>query len=121
ARLWEVLRVRMPGVTDCIEVLGEIAKDARQYDASQQTIVLETLRHLAVELPRVDNLSNSLRQKLARLPLWIGKEWTRDRPVYAIADPLLANGLRSQVAVWDPGGELSQFESLLGPLRLTEL
>ena len=33
----------------------------------------------------------------------------------------LANGLRSQVAVWHPGGELTQFESLLIPLRLTKL
>jgi len=113
--------VRTPGVADCIEVLVEIAKDSRQYDTIQQTIVLETLRYLAAELLRTDNLSSSLSQKLAKLPLWIGEKWTRTRPVYAIGDPILANGLRSQVAVWHPGGELAQFESLLVPLRLTEL
>jgi hypothetical protein len=121
ARLWSELRVRDPRVADCIEVLVEIAKDSRQFDTTQQTVVLETLRYLAAELSRTDNLSSSLSQKLARLPLWIGKEWTRTRPVYAVSDPLLANSLRSQVAVWHPGGELVQFASLLVPLRLTVL
>lgn len=120
-RLWSELRVRKPTVADCAEVLVEIAKDSHQPDTIQQTIVLETLRYLAAELLRTGKLPDSLSRKLAKLPLWIGEEWTRTRPVYAIGDPILANGLRSQVAVWHPGGELAQFESLLVPLRLTKL
>ncbi len=120
-RLWSELRVRTPGVADCIEVLVEIAKESRHPDISQQTVVLETLRYLAAELSRTNQLSVSLRRKLAKLPLWVGDRWERTRPVYAVGDPILANGLRSQVAVWHPGGDLTQFESLLSPLRLTEL
>jgi len=120
-RLWSELRVRTPAVADCVDVLNEIAKDSHQPDTIQQTIVLETLRYLAAELSRTGKSSDSLSQKLAKLPLWTGEKWTRTRPVYAIRDPMLADGLRSQVAVWYPGGELAQFESLLAPLRLKEL
>ena len=119
-RLWSDLRVRTPAVSDCIEVLREIARDARQPDPTQQTIVLETLRYLA-KLLRTNKHSNVFKRKLAKLPLWIGEKWTRSRPVYAIRDPLLADSLRSQLAIWDPGGKLSQFESLLAPMGLTEL
>jgi len=121
ARLWSELRVRTPAVADCVDVLLEIAKDSHRPDTIQQTIILETLRYLAAELSRTDKPSDSLSRKLAKLPLWIGEKWTRTRPVYAVDDPILANGLRSQVAVWHPGGELAQFESLLVRLRLTKL
>ncbi len=120
-RLWLELRVRAPGVADCIDVLVEIAKESRHPDISQQTIVLETLRYLAAELSRTNQLSVPLRRKLAKLPLWTGDRWVRTRPVYAVGDSILANGLRSQVAIWHPGGDLTQFKSLLSPLRLTEL
>jgi hypothetical protein len=120
-RLWSDLRVRTPAVDDCIDVLNEIAKDSHRPDSIQQTIVLETLRYLTAELSGISKIPDSLNQKLANLPLWTGEKWRRSRPVYAIPDPLLAESLRSHVAVWDPGGELSQFESLLAPLRLTEL
>ena len=120
-RLWSELRVRTPGIADCVDVLIEIAKNSHKPDMNQQTIILETLRYLAAELSRANKPSGSLSRKLAKLPLWIGEKWMRTRPVYAIGDPLLAKGLRSQVAVWDPGGELTQFKNLLVPLRLTEL
>ncbi len=120
-RLWSELRVRAPGVADCIDVLVEIAKESRHPDTNEQTIVLETLRYLVAELSRTDQLSVLLRRKLAKLPLWAGDRWVRNRPVYAVSDSILANGLRSQVAVWHPGGDLTQFQSLLIPLRLTEL
>ena len=120
-RLWSDLRVSTPGIADCIEVLVRIAKKSDHPDISQQTIVLETLRYLAAELSRTNQLSTPLRRKLARLPLWAGDGWVRDRPVYAVGDSILANGLRSQVAVWHPGGDLTQFKSLLSPLRLAEI
>lgn len=120
-RLWSDLRVRTPGIADCIEVLVRIAKESDQPDISQQTIVLETLRYLAGELPKTNQLSTPLRRKLARLPLWTGDGWVRERPVYAVGDSILATGLRSQVAVWHPGGDLTQFKSLLSPLGLAEI
>ena len=79
------------------------------------------MRYLASELSRTNQLSTLLRQKLAKLPLWSGDRWVRTRPVYAVGDSILASGLRSQLAVWHPGGDLTQFKSLLAPLRLTEI
>jgi hypothetical protein len=120
-RLWSELHVPTPTLSDCADVLIEIAKDSPRPDAIQQTIVLETLRYMAAELSPKGKPPDSLIQKLAKLPFWTGEKWKHTRPVYAIRDLILADSLRSQVAVWDPGGELSQFESLLAPLRLTEL
>ena len=45
----------------------------------------------------------------------------RDRPVYATEDPVLIVGLRNQLPLWEPGGELQQFRSLLHPLRIEEI
>jgi hypothetical protein len=112
-RLWAELRVRAPEAADCIDILVEIFKKSRNPNINQQTIVLETLRYLAAELSRTNQLPVPLRRKLANLPLWTGDRWVRTRPVYAAGDSILATGLRCQVAVWHPGGDLTQFKSLL--------
>ena len=44
-----------------------------------------------------------------------------DRPVYATDDPVLAEGLRDHIPLWEPGGELEQFRALLEPLRVQEI
>ncbi|SRR5579885_2213003 len=119
--LWPALQVQKPSAADCVAVLNEIARDSPQPTASQQTIVLETLRYLADEFSHKGPFLDSLKKDLASLPLWTGEAWTSTRPVYAVRDPLLDSGLRSQVAVWQHGGDLNQFTSLLEPLRLTEL
>ena len=45
----------------------------------------------------------------------------RTRPVYAVDDPVLAASLRNRLPLWEPGGELQQFRSLLDPLRVVEI
>ena len=41
--------------------------------------------------------------------------------MYATGDPVLAASLRDQLPLWEPGGELAQFRSLLDPLRVEEI
>ena len=67
------------------------------------------------------NLSRRVRRRLSAMALWTTQGWTTERPVYAIDDPALFDGLRAEVPVWNPGGDLSQFAGLLGPLRITPL
>ncbi len=61
----------------------------------------------------------ALPERTRRLALWTSQGWARKRPVYAVEDLPVADGLAEKVAVWLPGGEVSQFKSLLEPFRLT--
>jgi hypothetical protein len=119
-RLWDDLQIRRPAIDDCVAVLAELARTRPPLDLGDQTTALETLRLLA-ELVRDTSLTRAMRQRLVRLPVWTTKGWRTARPVYAIDDPALARGLATEVPVWQPGGELTQFRALLSHLRLTEL
>lgn len=81
--------------------------------------MLETYRLL------VDRLAGSppaltAAKQMAKLPLWTSRGWKR-RPVWAVDDPTLADSLGQEVPVWQPGGELQQFRSLLPALRIVEV
>ena len=120
--LWEVLNLRKPSPSDCLEVIQKIASKRHAPDIDDEAILLETLRALASHY-REGNTVNS--RRLSALALWTSKDWirnrTHDRPVYATDDPILANGLRDQIPLWEPGGELEQFESLLNPMRVKQI
>ena len=60
-------------------------------------------------------------ENLRTLPLWTSKGWIRDRPVFATSDSVLADGLKDRIPLWEPGGDLEQFRSLLNPLRIKEI
>ena len=119
-RLWTVLRVPSPSIKDCVDVLGEMARRRQPPDAADQVIMLETLRNLALSLPRTE-VDAALTRRLARLPLWTSLGWRSARPVYAIDDPPLADRLGSKIAVWMPGGSMEQFRGLIRRLRVDEL
>ena len=118
-QLWRTLRLRKPSQYDCLEVLREVARRRKHApDATEEAIILDTLRAL------VDHYANGNkveRRKLAQLSLWTSKGWTRDRPVYATDDPVLATGLGDTLPIWRPGGEPEQFRALFEPLRVTEI
>ena len=117
--LWRTLQLREPSPTDCVEVLREVARRRKHApDATQEALILESLRTLA-QHPAVG--ATVTRRKLSRLALWTTMGWKRDRPVYATDDPVLAAGLRDRLPIWQPGGELEQFRSLIEPLRVTEI
>ena len=120
ARLWSTLHIRPPSLDDCITVLSELGRTRSVPDVADQTVILESLRLLAEFLDNGSQETGSL-GRLAKLPLWTSQGWTSSRPIYAIDDPSLAEGLGTEVPVWQPGGELVQFRSLFNALRLTEL
>ena len=116
--LWRALNLNEPSPEDCLKVIHKIARKRSGPDTEDETVLLETLRALASHYDRGNTLEA---RRLARLALWTSKGWVRDRPVYATNDPALAKGLRDQLPVWDPGGDLDQFRSLLHPLRVEEI
>ena len=79
-------------------------------------ILLEALRVIASE--RNANATSRERRALRELPLLTRGGWVRRRPVYATDDPLLADSLGDRVAIWQPGGDLEQFSSILEALRV---
>lgn len=117
--LWRALQLREPSPSDCVEVLREVARRRKHApDATEETLILESLRTLAEHHAGGATVE---RRKLSSLALWTTMNWTRDRPVYATDDPVLAEGLRDRLPIWLPGGELEQFRSLIEPLRVTEI
>lgn len=117
--LWRALQLREPSPSDCVEVLRELARRRTHApDATEEALILESLRTLAQHHARGATVE---RRKLSTLALWTTMKWKRDRPVYATDDPVLAAGLRDSLPIWQPGGELEQFRSLIEPLRVTEI
>ena len=117
--LWKALRIRKPSVNDCLETLRKIAN--RRKDApnpTEEAILLDTLRALTAHLGKITAIE---RRKLANLTLFTSKGWMRKRPIYAIEDSLIAANLGERLPIWQPGGGLEQFRSLLDLLRVTEI
>jgi hypothetical protein len=120
-RLWSALHIRQPSAEDCLRVIGQVARTRRPPEGEDVLVLLETLRLFAERLAATPELPRRLTRRLSALPLWTTRGWITERPVYAVDDPALIEGLRSELPVWDPGGDVAQFQSLLQPLRITRL
>lgn len=120
-QLWVFLHIRKPDIDDCLRVIGQLSRAGHQPEGGDVTVLLETLRLLDRLLASPGDLPQPTRRRLATVSLWTTLGWTRKRPVYAIDDPALFEGLRPDVPVWDPGGNLAQFGNLLKPLRITTI
>ena len=118
-QLWAALRLREPSFEDCVEVIRSVARKRSKPEGEDETILLETLRLLHSLVSSGTTIQE--RSKLRRLPLWTSMGWTRSRPVFAIDDPILAEGLSEQLSLWLPGGELQQFRSLIDVLGIEEI
>ncbi|WP_420627160.1 hypothetical protein [Candidatus Poriferisodalis sp.] len=117
--LWRELGLKTPSAKDCVAVIKELTyRRRRGPDRTEQAVLLETMRTLAEQLAQGDIVQ---REKLRRLALWTSTGWERDRPVYVTDNPVLAAGLGDRLSIWQPGGELEQFRSLLEPLRVSEI
>ncbi|GAA1570107.1 hypothetical protein GCM10009827_109930 [Dactylosporangium maewongense] len=115
--LWTALNIRTPSIEDCLRVIRQIAQTRRAPEGDDVGVLLETLRHLRARLAS----STDRPQQLGTLSLWTTQGWRSKRPVYAVDDPALVEGLGAEVPVWLPGGEVGQFEALLEPLRISRL
>ncbi|MFC5253414.1 sacsin N-terminal ATP-binding-like domain-containing protein [Streptomyces nigrescens] len=121
---WQRLGVRAPTVDDATAVVKELAQwDRKQgreeQDGTTQSIVLQTLQMLAVLGRTQPGVLTA--KRLGRLPLWTSQGWRSKRPVYAVEDPVVAEALGRERAMWCPGAELEQFRPLIRDLRVTEL
>ena len=117
--LWRSLRLREPSLEDCLDVIRAVARKRSAPGPDDEAVLLQTIRRLAFHAET--GVTPRVRAKLRKLPLWTSRGWMRDRPVYATGDPILAAGLRNKIPLWEPGGELQQFSSLLNPLRVEEI
>ncbi len=121
ARLWSALQIRQPSFEDCLRIISELARKRTGPSTSDEVILLETLRLLAVQVGGEGKALVLNKQRMGKVALWTSRGWRTDRPVYAVDDPTLTAGLGDHVPVWLPGGELSQFQDLLAPLRIQYL
>ena len=116
--LWDALGLSRPSVKDCIHVIQKIARRL-QVDKQDAAILLDALRAIAKEYDSASMAKES--RQLRKLPLLTARGWERQRPVYATDDRSLAKGLEDRVPIWRPGGELRQFASILGALRVLRI
>ena len=116
--LWGALNLRKPSLDNCLKVIQKIARKRDAPSSEDETVILETLRALASHYRNGNTVRPS---RLSGLALWTSTGWRRDRPVYATDDPALAAGLGNMLPIWKPGGELEQFQPLLGALRVEEI
>ena len=115
--LWSLLGILRPTTADARGVLGDLARQKRRLDADDRMVMLEALRLLAAASPEQLAQVGELR----RAAVWVGDKWLTKRPVYAISNPLIAEALKERLPIWEPGGTLSQFGSLIGRYGLTFL
>ncbi|MER7540563.1 hypothetical protein ABTX77_38220 [Streptomyces sp. NPDC097704] len=119
---WTRLGARRPTVEDAAAVIRDLAGEDRKAgrdipEGTTQSVVLETLKLLRdLSGSRPEELTAG---RLGRIPLVTSRGWRSKRPVYAVEDPLVAEGLGREHAVWRPGAELEQFRPLAGVMRLT--
>ena len=57
-------------------------------------------------------------KRLRRCSLWTSQGWRSKRPGYAVEDPVMAEALGRERAVWCPE---AKFRPLIGALRMSEL
>ena len=113
--LWDTLGLRRPSVMDCVRAIRKIARRF-PVDSEDAAILLDALR--AIERAYGPTATEQERRALRELPLLTTRGWVRQRPVYATDDRSLADGLGDRVPIWQPGGELRQFASIVGALRV---
>ena len=113
--LWEALGLSPPSLMDCVRVIREISRRA-SLDEQDAAILLDALRVVAGGYGATTTAKE--RRALRELPLLTTLGWTRQRPVYATDDRSLVEGLGDRVPIWQPGGELHQFASIVEALRV---
>lgn len=117
ARLWSTLGVKVPNAVDAIDVLREMA-----VASPTNTDLGVAMRAYALLASEVVEMSPQRRAVLRRLPLWTGKEWTLERPVYALEGEVLQASAPATLKVWRPG--MTSFDALkplLEPLGIEQL
>ena len=108
--LWDALELNSPSIMDCVSAIRKISRRF-PIDAQDEAILLDALRVIATEYDATTTTRE--RRALRKLSLLTTQGWMRQHPVYATDDRSLAEGLGDCVPIWQPGGGLRQFESIL--------
>lgn len=115
--LWQALGIRIPGPSDAIAVLKEMA--AGEPSKVDQGIAI---RSFGIIADAINQMTPQLRATLRRLPLWTGTKWTTARPLYALEGEGLLGSVPAELPAWRPGlTSFSSLEALLEPLGVIRL
>jgi hypothetical protein len=106
--LWEALGVRNPDVTECIDVLGEIAQAA--YDPRDRSTLIDVYRQVADLLAESHGRPPT---RIRSLPLWTGSRWDSGPRIHAVTNPALEEPLGERITVWRAPCSLRGLEPLL--------
>jgi hypothetical protein len=115
-QLWRALKIKRPSIQDCIDVLIEISRSALIQD--DEELLVNTYLYLNSELEKASEREAS---KLASLPLWTGHNWQTTRPVFVIADTLVADDLSGQIPVWKLPVSINEIPYLLSAAKASVL
>jgi hypothetical protein len=116
-RLWRVLGIRPPTVSDCVSVLNELAASGAPTQDDEQ-VLADTYVYLS---DRVTQASRSEQRAIAGLPLWSGERWLTQRPIFAVDDPVVAHALSKKLPVWEAPVSRRALGQLLAALGVTVL
>lgn len=115
--LWRALKVRGATIADCLEVMKDVALRRKALEGEEAAVVLAALRIVQEKLC-TGAVDADLLGKMRKAPLWTKRGWVRNRPVYAVSDPAIAQALADCIPVWIPGCEMSKLTACLEPLGL---
>ncbi len=115
--MWKTLGVGLPTEVEAIAVLKEMVEGP-----PSPADLGVAIRALTIVADAVADMSSQFRATLRQLPLWIGREWTVERPVYALEGEALLASASADMRVWRPGlTSFTVLEPLLDPLGLVRL
>ena len=115
-RLWRALGISAPAMSDCVKILDEIARATPSQEDEQ--ILLDTYVHMSQHLSEA---SRAEVQAIAVLPLWTGRGWLTQRPVYWVEDATLGQHLAESWPVWQPPMSPGSLGALIEALKVTLL
>lgn len=117
--LWQHLRIAEPSVDDCLDVLRALSRASG--DADAESVTLDVLRELE-RLLRTENLiGSSTHRRLRNAGLPTSQGWLKTRPIFSSDDQSLITAIGDKIPVWQPGGELAQFDTLHTALGITRI
>jgi hypothetical protein len=113
SELWVALGVPESDIKDCIGLLEALARD-KTHDRAAEIRIFRRLSELLGQR-RKD------RVLLRQAPLRTAAGWTRERPVFAVANPAVARSLAGKMAIWEAPLPLDEVEPLLSSLGVEVL
>lgn len=105
--LWKRLGIREPLLTDCLDVLSEIAQTP--YEARERSTLIDVYRRVADLLERHGRPPKGVRT----IPLWTGTRWDTGSRIYAVGNPAIEEALGERLSVWRAPCSLNGLEALL--------